>query len=229
VVVRPGQGAQQGHLIVYTLQQQGGEKKTSRTYLLGRHAVAYDAAGKLDAVYDLPGKSWVDAEGRRTTLAAAEEETERKRSKAEASLKAAPDTPRFRAARHVLRPQFKIEEGGGKFTLRSSTMAVVVTPAPAAPGTELSEQMSLLDRMTAHRAVQSNPGSATPFVTLAIAQECQRRAIYPAVIETTVRAGGPATVTQATLKIEPLTGEQYAVMQKLADQIAAQTTASVKE
>src|SRR5215218_530821 len=58
-----------GYVIVSTLEPRGGEKRTTRTYLLGRHAVAYDLNSKLDAIYDLQLESWIDASGKRTTLA----------------------------------------------------------------------------------------------------------------------------------------------------------------
>src|SRR6188474_436724 len=80
-----------GYVIMYTLEPRGGEKRTTRTYLLGRHAVAYDLNSKLDAVYDTQAESWIDSAGKRITLADAEAQFDNKRQQTEGNLKSAPD------------------------------------------------------------------------------------------------------------------------------------------
>ena len=51
--------------------------------------MAYDLNSKLDAVYDLQSESWIDASGKRTTLADAEAQFNSKRQQTEANLKGA--------------------------------------------------------------------------------------------------------------------------------------------
>ena len=211
----------QGHVIVSTLEPRGGEKRTTRTYLLGRHAVSYDPFGKLDAVYDLDAKSWVDAAGKRTTLSDAEVQFDAKRQQTELNLKAAPDTPYVRALKQALRPNFSVEQAGERLVLKSTAMTLEVIAAPSPLPKATAERVYLLDRMMAYRNGREELKVQPPYMMLALNDECTKRSIYPSVIDMTIRAGGEPSVAQSTITFAPLTAEQHAHMTGLVQRVEA--------
>lgn len=211
----------QGHVIVSTLEPRGGEKRITRTYLLGRHAVSYDPYGKLDAVYDLDAKSWVDAGGKRTTLSDAEVQFDARRQQTEASLKAAPDTPYVRALKQALRPNFNVEAAGERLVMKSPAMTLEVIAAPSPLPKPTAERLYVLDRMTAYRNGREELKGQPPYMMLALSDECRKRSVYPSVIDMTIRAGGEPSVAQGTITFSPLTDEQHAHMTGLVQRVEA--------
>jgi hypothetical protein len=216
-----GEAEPPGYLIVSTLEPRGSEKRTVRTYLLGRHAVSYDPAGKLDAVYDLDGKSWVDASGKRTTLADAEAQFDARRQQTEANLKNAPDKPYVRALKQALRPSFGVEMAGERLVMKSPTMTLEVLPAVTPPPKATAERVYLLDRMMAYRNGREELKGQPPYMMLALNDECRRRSMYPSVIDMTIRAGGEPAIAQATITFAPLTADQHAHMTGLVQRVEA--------
>jgi hypothetical protein len=190
-----------------------------RTYLLGRHAVSYDANSKLDAVYDLDAKSWVDASGKRTTLAEAEVQFDTRRQQTEANLKNAPDKPYVRALKQALRPTFSVETAGERLVMKSPTMTLEVHAAPTSLPKATAERVYLLDRMTAYRNAREELKGQPPYMMLALNDECRKRSIYPSVIDMTIRAGGEPAVAQATIAFSPLTAEQHGHMTGLVQRV----------
>jgi hypothetical protein len=211
----------QGYVIVSTLEPRGGEKRTLRTYLLGRHAVAYDLNSKLDAVYDLQTESWIDATGKRTTLADAEAQFDNKRQQTEGNLKSAPDTPYVRALKQALRPSFNVEKAGERLVMKSPSMTLEVVPAVTPLPKPTADQVYLLDRMTAYRNGREEVKGQPPYMMLTLHEECRKRAIYPSVIDMTIRAGGEPASAQATVTFAPLTAEQHAHMTGLVQRVQA--------
>jgi hypothetical protein len=221
----PGSGAEveepHGYVISSTLEPRGGEKRTVRTYLLGRHAVGFDANSKLDAVYDLQAGSWVDAGGKRTTLADAESQFDARRVQTEANLKAAPDTPYVRALKQALRPTFNVERAGDRLVMKSPAMTLEVVPAVTPLPRTTAEQVFLLDRMIAYRNGREEVKGQPPYMMLALNEECRKLSMYPSVIDMTIRAGGEPSVAQATITFSPLTAEQHTHMAGLVQRVEA--------
>jgi hypothetical protein len=210
-----------GYVIVYTLEPRGGEKRTTRTYLLGRYAVAYDLNSKLDAVYDVQAESWIDAGGKRTTLDDAQAQFDNKRQQTEANLKSAPDTPYVRALKQALRPSFTVEKAGERVVLKSPSVTLEVVPAVTPLPKATADQVYALDRMMAYRNGREEVKGQPPYMLLALHEECKKRGIYPALIDMTIRAGGEPSGAQATISFGPLTADQHAHMTGLVQRVQA--------
>jgi hypothetical protein len=222
--------AEQGYVIVGTLQVNDEKEMAFRTYLLKDYAIAYNAAGKLQTIYEFKTLSWIDAGGQRTRLVDAQAHAERKRKEFDEVLKRAPDRSIVRKLKAIFHPTFTPQEDEeGRLTFLNPAVKAVVAPVAPAPSAAVRERLYLLDRMGSLHAHMIDPASPPPFVSLAVLAECRKRGIAPGDTDVTLLMGEKALRVHSTTALEPLTAGQYSLLSGLVERMQKQATASAKE